>query len=426
MLAAVVQRVPTGTNLGLMHMLWAMLNGSFLQSRGAIFPALSHSGFSPEQTRRAWAALRYGQWSITRLLTGWREAITQEGVWQQHSYEGYRAMAVDITGFFRPRLKGWLGKVYQSIAGKALRGVGFGLVGEVGSISGQRLAVLRKILRSENQTSSEKAVKHKTLGWVAGQASEAEIYLFDAGFSLKDLQTAGIKQYVVRKAVNCTARRNVLPPYKGRGARPKYGVLVRPLTRRHRGREIAASEPDETVCFSWQRRHIRAQLWHGLVRSDQKVAEQDTFSLMVFFDPRYQHPLVVAVSVPLSAKAVYRAYQDRWPVEQIPLATKQMLGCHRSFVFHPDSVFRLPELALLAGNILSYLAAVLPVVPADFWDRQPSARRKTPGRVRRALAKADFPKAYPFSPSLRKKNAATAHLPKGILAHRRQKGVLRL
>jgi hypothetical protein len=46
-------------------------------------------------------------------------------------------------------------------------------------------------------------------------------------------------------------------------------------------------------------------------------------------------------------------YRDRCPVEQTPLAIKQMLGAQRQFVFAPDSQQRLPMLALLAGTILT-------------------------------------------------------------------------
>ena len=38
------------------------------------------------------------------------------------------------------------------------------------------------------------------------------------------------------------------------------------------------------------------------------------FSLMVFFDPLYKQPLVLAVSLPLKPKSVYLLYKDRWPV----------------------------------------------------------------------------------------------------------------
>jgi tetratricopeptide (TPR) repeat protein len=51
-------------------------------------------------------------------------------------------------------------------------------------------------------------------------------------------------------------------------------------------------------------------------------------------------------------------------------------------VHHPASVQRLPELTLLAGSVLSFLAATCPVSPTGFWDRAP---RPTAGRLRRVL-----------------------------------------
>ena len=104
-------------------------------------------------------------------------------------------------------------------------------------------------------------------------------------------------------------------------------------------------------------------------------------------------------------------------MEQIPLAAKQMVDAHRQFVHAAESVQRLPELALLAGSILSYLAATVPATPTGFWDRQP---RRTPGRFRRMLRGKPFPQSYPLPQQVRKKASATAHLPKGILAHRRK------
>ena len=39
-LSRVVSHVPVGTNLGLFHLLWTLLSGRLLQSRGAVIPAL--------------------------------------------------------------------------------------------------------------------------------------------------------------------------------------------------------------------------------------------------------------------------------------------------------------------------------------------------------------------------------------------------
>ena len=95
-----------------------------------------------------------------------------------------------------------------------------------------------------------------------------------------------------------------------------------------------------------------------------------------------------------------------------------MVDGHRQFVFAPDSCQRLPELLLLAGSILSALAALHPTIPTGFWDRDP---QPTPGRFRRALAGLPFPNSYPLPARIRRKGSVTAHLPKGILAHRRKK-----
>ena len=115
----------------------------------------------------------------------------------------------------------------------------------------------------------------------------------------------------------------------------------------------------------------------------------------------------------LQPESVRAIYKDRWPVEQIPLSAKQMVGAHRQFVHNPESIQRLPELALLAGSILSFLAATLPAVPTGFWDRKP---KRTPGRLRRTLMGKPFPKDALFSGQLREKRSATDHLPKGYLA----------
>ncbi len=109
-------------------------------------------------------------------------------------------------------------------------------------------------------------------------------------------------------------------------------------------------------------------------------------------------------------------YRDRWPVEQLPLAAKQMVGAVRQFVHAPETCQRLPELALLAGSILNYAAATLPATPTGYWDRQP---RPTPGRLRRVLARGHFPQDVPLLPRLRQKASLTDHLPKGWFGQRR-------
>ncbi|MBV7339537.1 hypothetical protein KFU94_67275 [Chloroflexi bacterium TSY] len=45
----VLQVTPVGTNVNVMRLMWAMMNGSFLKSRGAIHSGLSESGFEDEE-----------------------------------------------------------------------------------------------------------------------------------------------------------------------------------------------------------------------------------------------------------------------------------------------------------------------------------------------------------------------------------------
>ena len=352
-------------------MMWAMLNGSFLSSRGSIFSALSLNGLSDAEVRRSWRAFAKGQWSITRLLTAWREHVFEEEQWKAHSYEGYRPLSVDITSFHRPKLENWIGKLYQGLTGKSVKAIGIGIISDVGSIEGKRVAIPRKLIRSKNEKASEKKLQLRMLQWVSEHQASKEVSIYDAGFKLSDLHKANVKAFVVRQSANCTARRNYVPDYKGKGRHQQFGECIRPLARSYKNKTIPASLPDTESNFDFEHRNIKVHSWYDLVRSDQKAAQEVTFNIFVFFDPLYINPLVLAVDIALTAESAYLFYKDRWPVEQPPLVSKQLLGCKRAFVFNSESVFRLPELALLSGNILTYLAATSPTIPSGFWDRNP-------------------------------------------------------
>ena len=371
-LELIVQAAPLGTNVGLLYMLWAMLNGSFLSSRGGIFPALQASGFDEETSRRSWAAFRYGSWAIRELIEVWRGYVLGQGKWQAHRYEGYRVLAVDWTAFWRPQLQGWRGRFFHRLAGRAVKGVGFGVAVEVGEVEKQRLPLLRRLLRIEGEDMSESRLKAATLHWLSNELAEDEIAVMDAGVEVSECQAVGIKRFVVRLALNATGRRNFLPSDKKRGRPPEYGQRIRPFARTYKGRTIAASPPDVQLSFPWQGREIQVHGWHGLVLPTLKPdPNHGTFTIWVFFDPAYQDPLLLATNVSLAASNVFALYLDRWSVEQVPLAAKQMLGLHRQFVSAPEACQRLPELALLAGNVLTYLAAILPSIPTGFWDKHP-------------------------------------------------------
>ena len=420
-LQAVVQGLPVGTNFALLQLMWVMLQGRLLVSRGAIFPALTGSGLSWRAARRCWAAMRYGAWESSELIEAWGQYVVSQGQWREHEHDGYRGVAVDVTAFWRPRLKGWLGKHFHHVAGRALPAVSFGVVVRIGHMGPQRVPLLKSLIRTDPNNPNETNLISRLLRQVGQQLAPDEVALFDAGFKLAALQEADIKRGVVRLAANVTARRNYPAAYKGRGRRPVYGPIVRPLARTYQGRTIPASPADFSQTFEYEGRTIKVKGWYDLILPGVVPAsDNDTFDIYVFEDPLYQTPLVLAATLRLRPATSFALYQDRWPVEQVPLAAKHMIGAHRQFVFAVQSCQRWPELALIVGGLLTYLAAALPPIPTGFWDKQPKA---TPGRLRRLLARADFPKDYPFLPQLRKKRAVTDHLPTGVAAHRRTKAV---
>jgi hypothetical protein len=419
LLGAILVDVPVGTNLGLFWLVWALISGRFLLSRGAVFPALADGGLPAEAVRRSGAALAYGRWAIEPLVRAWHQLVQQEGRWHAHRYEGFRPVACDLVGFFRPWLSGCVGKHYQSGADKALPAIVLAVVAAVGSVGNVRFPLVRLLLRAEPSDRSEVALQHRALTQAGATLQPEEALVVDAGFGLAALLTGGVPRFVARVARNFTARRNVLPAYKGRGRCPVYGERVRPLPRTHKGKTLAATPPDATAQWVVAGRTVHAQVWDNLVLSTAQPGAL-AFRCAVIHDPRYQEPLVLATTLPVSAYALWCLYRDRWPVEQVPLAAKQMLGAHRAFVFGNESRYRLPELALLAGNVLAYVAATTAAVATGFWDR---CCRPTCGRLRRVLLRVDFSAIPVPAGPLRKKASVTAHLPKGVQGHRRRQGV---
>lgn len=418
-LCAVTQSLPIGTNLALLQFLWMLLSGQLLPSRGALFPGLKAIGLSTAAIRRAWAGFRYGAWQIAVLLTLWQQYVTEQPHWQALQYEGYVPIAVDITPYWRPALEGCASKHYHPQAGKALQAVEFGLIGRVGQVNGQRVTLLTDVLRGDLSDVSSASLAAQLLKRVAATLGADEMAVLDAGFKVKAVQAAGISRFVVRGAKTFAARRNTLPPYAGRGRKPEYGELVRPLARKRKGRTIAATPRDRLETWQVDGLTLRAQYWYDLVTTATKAdPDNAVFHVAVIHDPRFKEPWVLISPLKLSGYTLWRLYQARWPIEQVPLVAKQTLGGARQFVYAPESCRRLPELTLLASTMLTYLAATLPATPTGFWDHNP---KPTAGRLRRVLAAMPFSGTYPLPGRLRKKASVTNHLPKGILGHRRQK-----
>ncbi|MGD8405876.1 MAG: hypothetical protein PVJ21_19625, partial [Anaerolineales bacterium] len=338
--------------------------------------------------------------------------------WQVHRHEGYRAVAVDVTAFWRPALRNCPSKHYHPAANRALPAVIFGVVGVVGQVGDQRLACPLAFERVHPKDTRESRLWQDLLRWIKRHLATDDVAVMDAGVKLSDVQAAGVERYVLRLATNFTARRNYPAPYRGKGRIPIYGEKIRPLARTFKGKTITASVPDQITTWTENGLTMRAEIWEeAILPGVIPGKDAKTFRVYAIYDPAYATPWLLATALDLKAATVKAMYQDRWPVEQIPLAAKQMVGAHRQFVHADESIQRLPELALLAGSILSYLAATAPLSPTGFWDRQP---KRTPGRFRRMLMGKPFPRTYPRPAQIRKKASVTSHLPKGILA-RRQK-----
>jgi hypothetical protein len=418
-LAAVVEKLPIGTNLALYQFLWMLISGALHDSRGALFPALKSIGLKDEEVRRAWAAMRYGAWQTETLLESWRTYVSEQGEWQAARYAGYYTKAVDITAYWRPTLKGLKSKHYQDEADKALPAVVFGMVGRVGRVGQQRMALLTDLIRTDLSDPSKTALQTRLLRQLAENLAEDEMPVLDAGFKLKTLFQVGLERFVLRLATNFTARRNFLPEYEG--VRPaEYGDLVRPLARSYDGQQIPATAPDRVETWQHLGLEFRAEFWEDLVLRECKPSgEHQTFTVVAVYDPRFETPWLLACPLQLCGADSWGFYYDRWPIEQLPLAAKHMVGAQRQFVSAEESCYRLPELSLLAGSMLTYLAATLPPIPTGFWDRHPKG---TPGRLRRWLGRTTFSDLPPvLNGRIRKKSSVTDHLPKGILGHRRSK-----
>jgi hypothetical protein len=277
--------------------------------------------------------------------------VQQEGWWQAHRDEGFRPVACTLVGFLRPHLNGCGGKHDPAGADKALPALVLAVVAAVGAIGKVRLPRLRLILRADPSDRGEADLQRRALTQAGAALPADAVLVVDAGFGVAALLTGGVPRFVARVARNFTARRNVLPAYQGRERCPVYGARVRPLPRPRKGKPRAATPPDATPQWVVARRRIQAQVWENLVLSSAKPGAL-ACRCAVIHAPRYQEPLVLATTWPVSASALWCLSRDRWPVEPVPLAAKQIVGAHRAFVFGGESRHRLPELALLAGNSL--------------------------------------------------------------------------
>jgi hypothetical protein len=300
LLCRVVITLPVGTNLGMLHLLWMLVSGQLLASRGAVLPALSACGLRAPAVRRAWAALGQGDWTSATLLARWATVVHAEGHWQPHTHGGYQPVAVDVTAFFRPRLRGCPTTPYQALAGKELPAIPVGLIARVGQVGTQRLALPLAFVRAAADEPSTSAHQRALVRAAVAHCADDDVLLFDAGFGMALLQEEGATRFVVRCAKNSTFRRATPPPYRGRGRIPTRGLVVRPLPRPFKGRTVAATPPDRTTTWEVAGVVLRADLWDDLVLPDAS-AGSPTITVVAVHDPRYRDPLLLATPLPLGA-----------------------------------------------------------------------------------------------------------------------------
>ena len=137
--------------------------------------------------------------------------------------------------------------IFTSVAEKALPAIILELVARIGEVANKRIALPCSILRVYPKDPSEAALKKGFLNQVRRTLKASDIMLVDAGFKIKSCHEAKVPRFLLRLAKNFTARRNYLRETTGKkGKPPTKGDLVRPLTRKHKGKEIAASKPDAT------------------------------------------------------------------------------------------------------------------------------------------------------------------------------------
>ena len=416
LLCRLVAACPVGTNLGLLQLLWMLASGRLLASRGALFPGLAECGLSDRAVRRAWAALGQGGWTSAGLVARWAALVAAEGRWQAQTHGGYCPVAVDVTAFWRPRLQGCPTTHFHSAAGRALPAIPVGLVARVGRVGAQRLALPLACVRADPADPRPSTHARLLVRAAVRQCAADDVLVLDRGFGVALLQEEGATRFVVRAAQHATFRRATPPPYGGRGRPPTCGETVRPLPRTYQGRAIPATPPDRMTTWREGDSVLRAEVWDALVRADAPP-DAATFAAIVIHDPRHREPPLLVTPLALTPQQARDCYRDRWPVEQLPLAAKQMLGAQRQFVHAPETGQRLPELALLAGAVLSYVAATTPARPTGFWDRRP---QPTPGRLRRLRARTLCPHDFPLPARIREKAAATSHLRTGWWGQRRR------
>lgn len=430
---------PKGTALGLSDVMSAMFSGYFIESGGAVTPAIEaflRREIEDEQerearTRRAAKAITYGSYNLLEMMNKLRDIVQAEGKWKPIVAQGYRVTSVDFTSFRRKGVEKLKAKSYVSDANRAVAAVPIGMIASVGVVNGQRVALLKNTTVADLTVNDEKARQKSLYQQVSKGLELDEIAVLDAGFNLVKAVEANLSQCLIRLAKNCTFGKTPgkIPEQtadKGRLPTQYKAEVVRPLARKHGDKTISATKADEIhTLIDENGRELSVHIWqqvYFLERHLKEVADlrqkerlrHKPLKVIAIYDPDYDDPLLLGTPIlSLQPEAARQIYMARWPVEGLPQTGKYILsgGTGTHYVHQPTAMERLPVLSLLFGSLLKYVAATLPPFRTGFWDK---VAKPTYGRLLRHLKKVGIP----LSNQLFKKNSVTTHLPVGYNAIR--------
>ena len=269
-LSRVVAGVPLGTNLGLFHLLWMLLSGRLLQSRGAVIrgsPILGllrmPSGAAGLLWRMAVAPLPVA-WSLGELSArkaAFRHtnmgAIARSRVtWSASFVHVFRTARPSTTRPQRAKRYRPFPWALRPVSGRSARSVWPCPASWYGARGPRRAKPLCKPACSKGSRRS----------WPTTKRSSA------IGAGLAQIQVAGMPRYVSRGPINFTARRAVLPAYQGKGAHrggerssaspasvqaPHHGRATRPHETWQSGAPKAPPAPCGVLGWSGARRRTR-------------------------------------------------------------------------------------------------------------------------------------------------------------------------
>jgi len=413
---------PEGTALGLCDLISAMFSGYFIESGGAVTPAveaflrqeIKDEKEREARTRRAAKAVTYGSYNLKELMDKLQEIIQAEGNWKPIMAQGYGIVPVDFTIYRRTAVKKLKTKAYVSDANRAVPAVPIGMIASVGEVNGQRVALLKDVVLADlsvNEGAEHKKQLYKQVATVLGKD---EIAVFDAGFKLVEATEVDIERCLIRLAKNCTFGKTAgrIPERtseKGRIPSQYKAEIVRPLARQHGGKTLPATAADKICTMTDEsEREIEVHIWYKLYFIERQLSAVTNkrkkhelrhmpLKVMAIYDPDYDEPLLVGTPLlSLEPDAAYKIYVTRWPVEGLPQAGKYILsgGTGTHYVHHPTAMQRIPTLSLIFGSLLKYVAATLPPFRTGFWDR---VLKPTYGRLLRHLKKLVSPYLGNFS-----------------------------